>query len=160
VASQHPGLGDRHARIRPAPCGVQKLHIVGATSVTTDGGSNWRFSSGSAPSYSRSPIAISISDDGLHWSAAREISGSSAACTTPVPDRCDHNQFSYPTIAPEGKVYVSFENFNTANENQLLVALGSDGNTWSLWTDQRNIVADPPSPTRNHGQHALGAVTP
>jgi hypothetical protein len=40
------------------------------------------------------------------------------------------------------------------------IAIGSDGQTLSLWTDQRNIVANPPSPTRNHGQHAVGARTP
>lgn len=40
------------------------------------------------------------------------------------------------------------------------VAVGPDGSTWSLWTDQRNVVASPPSPTRNHGQHAVGARTP
>jgi hypothetical protein len=40
------------------------------------------------------------------------------------------------------------------------VAVGANGKTWSLWTDHRNIVANPPSPTRNHGQHAVGAVTP
>jgi hypothetical protein len=40
------------------------------------------------------------------------------------------------------------------------VAIGSDGSTWSLWTDQRNLVANPPSPTRTHGQHAVGARTP
>ena len=40
------------------------------------------------------------------------------------------------------------------------VAVGSDGRTWSLWTDQRNRVANPPSTTRTHGQHAVGTVTP
>jgi hypothetical protein len=37
------------------------------------------------------------------------------------------------------------------------VAVGSDGTTWSLWTDQRALVASPPSATRNHGQHAVAA---
>jgi hypothetical protein len=39
------------------------------------------------------------------------------------------------------------------------IAVGADGATWSLWTDQRNIVPNPPSSTRNHGQHAVGART-
>ena len=40
------------------------------------------------------------------------------------------------------------------------IAVGPEGVTWSLWTDHRNLVANPPSPTRNHGQHAVGARTP
>jgi hypothetical protein len=40
------------------------------------------------------------------------------------------------------------------------VAVGPDGTTWSIWTDQRNVVADPPSPTQDHGQHAVAARTP
>jgi hypothetical protein len=38
------------------------------------------------------------------------------------------------------------------------VAVGADGTTWSLWTDQRNHIASPPSPSRNRGQHAVGAT--
>ena len=37
------------------------------------------------------------------------------------------------------------------------IAIGSDSSTWSLWTDMRNIVQNPPSSTRNHGQHAVAA---
>ena len=40
------------------------------------------------------------------------------------------------------------------------VAVGPDGTTWSIWTDQRNVVADPPSPRQDHGQHAVAARTP
>jgi hypothetical protein len=40
------------------------------------------------------------------------------------------------------------------------VAIGPDGTTWSIWTDLRNVVADPPSPTQDHGQHAVAARTP
>lgn len=40
------------------------------------------------------------------------------------------------------------------------VAVGADGATWSLWTDQRNLVANPPSPVRSHGQHAVGGLEP
>ena len=39
-------------------------------------------------------------------------------------------------------------------------AVGSTGAIWSLWTDQRALVANPPSPTRTHGQHAVGARLP
>ena len=86
-----------------------------------------KFSSGRSPVYARSPIAISFSDDGVRWSAGNEISGSSAECSVPVPGRCDRNQFSYPAVAPGGKVYVSFENFNTPAENQTLVVSSADG---------------------------------
>jgi hypothetical protein len=40
------------------------------------------------------------------------------------------------------------------------IAVGPDGTTWSLWTDMRNVVADPPSPRQNHGLHAVAARTP
>lgn len=40
------------------------------------------------------------------------------------------------------------------------VAVGPDRRTWSLWTDQRNVVDSPPSPARNHGQHAVAGTTP
>jgi hypothetical protein len=75
------------------------------------------------------------SDDGGTWSVPKEISGfSSSACTdyNPRPGECDSNQFSYPTVAPDGTVYVSFENFNTPGENQLMLARSTDGGLmWS-----------------------------
>jgi hypothetical protein len=41
------------------------------------------------------------------------------------------------------------------------VAVGPDGSTWSLWTDMRALIPVPEAqPPRNHGQHAVGAVTP
>jgi hypothetical protein len=40
------------------------------------------------------------------------------------------------------------------------IAVGPDGTTWSLWADMRNVVADPPSPTQDHGLHAVAARTP
>jgi len=39
------------------------------------------------------------------------------------------------------------------------VAVGADGSTWSVWTDMRATVANPPLPTRDHGQHAVAART-
>jgi len=39
------------------------------------------------------------------------------------------------------------------------VAVGSDGATWSLWTDHRNVIPGTP-PARSHGQHAVGVRTP
>ncbi len=40
------------------------------------------------------------------------------------------------------------------------IAIGTDGVTQSLWTDQRNLVANPPDGNRTHGQHAVGGTTP
>lgn len=37
------------------------------------------------------------------------------------------------------------------------LAIGSDNAIWSLWTDSRAVVANPPSASRNHGQHAVGS---
>jgi len=77
----------------------------------------------------RSPIMVSTSDDGRHWSNGAEISGSSNDfCGGP----CSFNQFSSPTVAPGGTTYVAFENFNTPAENQYLVVSSTDGGrTWS-----------------------------
>jgi hypothetical protein len=79
-----------------------------------------------------SPIMVSTSDDGRHWSPGAEISGSSPDCVAPTVGPCSFNQFSSPTVAPGGKVYVAFENFNTPAENQYLVVSSTDGGrTWS-----------------------------
>jgi hypothetical protein len=81
------------------------------------------------PSF-RSPITTSRSDDGTAWSAPREISGSSPACVAALYGaayECDLNQDSYPSVAPNGRVYVTFENFNTFAENQILAVRSDDG---------------------------------
>ncbi len=86
--------------------------------------------------YSRSPIMLSYSDDGLTWSKPVEISGFNPACSVQwgggAASQCDEDQFSYPTVAPDGTVYVTFENFNTPNENQTMLVSSSDGGvTWT-----------------------------
>ena len=79
-------------------------------------------------------IMMSHSDDqGRSWSAAQAISGSAPFCAFGVvANACDSNQFSTPTVSPDtGHVYVSFENFNTPDENQFLVVRSTDGGaTW------------------------------
>jgi hypothetical protein len=65
--------------------------------------------------YTRSAIfEAHSSDGGKHWSNPREISGSNATlCTFQVSGpagQCDENQFSVPTVAPDGTIYVAFEN--------------------------------------------------
>jgi hypothetical protein len=84
--------------------------------------------------FSRSPISLSFSDDGVHWTPPAEISGTSTDCAAHLPGGagCDLNQFSSPSVAPTGTVYVGFENFNTVAENQYLVVSSTDGGyTWS-----------------------------
>jgi hypothetical protein len=97
--------------------------------------------------YQSSPIYESHSDDGgKHWTKAQEISGSNAAlCTyqeTGPAGQCDENQFSVPTIGPDGTVYVAFENEQNLTlwdesagnyfVNQYLLVKSTDGGvTWS-----------------------------
>ena len=84
----------------------------------------------------RSPILLSYSDDGERWTPSREISGFHPSCSVQVgggpAGQCDENQFSVPTVAPDGAVYVAFENFNTPAENHYLVVSSPDGGaTWT-----------------------------
>lgn len=95
--------------------------------------------------YASSAIFESQSDNGgATWTPAREISGSnSALCTfqTSGPaNQCDENQFSVPTVAPNGTVYVAFQNdqnqalWESASEfdDQYLVVKSTNGGaTWS-----------------------------
>jgi hypothetical protein len=101
--------------------------------------------------YASSAIWESHSDDGgQHWSAAKAISGSNAAICTFQEDGpagvCDENQFSVPAVAPDGTVYVAFENSqNTAlwepgevNDDQYLLVKSTDGG--SHWSSPSFIV--------------------
>jgi hypothetical protein len=95
--------------------------------------------------YIESAIWEAHSDDGgFSWSTPHEISGSNAAlCTYQAQGpagECDENQFSVPTVAPDGTVYVAFENEqNTALwepdemfEDQYLLVKSTDGGAhWS-----------------------------
>ena len=82
------------------------------------------------------PIMLSSSDDGVSWTVPHSISGfSPTLCIAPffgAPGQCDVNQESYPAVGPGGKVYVSFANFNTIAQSQILVvASGNGGATWT-----------------------------
>jgi len=95
--------------------------------------------------YQSSPIFESHSDDGgKHWTKAQEISGSNAGlCTFQMngpAGQCDENQFSVPTVGPDGTVYVSFENEQNETlwepgdffDDQYLLVKSTDGGaTWS-----------------------------
>ena len=88
--------------------------------------------------YASSAIFESHSDDGgSSWTPGKAISGSNAAiCTfqTAGPaGECDENQFSVPTVAPNGTVYVAFQNSQNAalwespqefDDQSLVVAVG------------------------------------
>jgi hypothetical protein len=76
-----------------------------------------------------SQIYFSFSDDqGRSWAPEKAISGSAPFCAFGVGTNCDSNQFSVPTVNPTtGHLYVSFQNFNTPDENQYLVVRSTDG---------------------------------
>jgi hypothetical protein len=80
-----------------------------------------------------STIEVSYSDDrGRSWSAKRTINGMAPFCTgaTAGEGHCDDNQYSVPTVSPRtGHIYVTFENFDTPDENQWLVVRSQDGGT-------------------------------
>jgi len=105
----------------------------------------WTRFESSFGAYLRSAIFESHSDDGGDtWSRAQEISGSNGAlCTFQVsgPEgQCDENQFSVPTVAPDGTVYVAFQNEQNQalweageffDDQYLLVKSTDGGRTWS-----------------------------
>ena len=92
-----------------------------------------------------SAIWESHSDDGgKHWSKSQEISGKNKKlCTFQTEGHggeCDEDQFSIPTVAPDGTVYVAFENSQNEalwepgevfDDQYLLVKSKDGGNNWS-----------------------------
>jgi hypothetical protein len=90
-------------------------------------------------SFVDSPVYVSYTDDqGRHWSAQKEISGSAGFCRAQLGDQdapaCDESFPSVPVVDPRsGTVYVAFENFNTCcAKNQFLLVKSTDGgDTWS-----------------------------
>jgi hypothetical protein len=96
-------------------------------------------------SYQRSAIfEAHSSDGGFTWSTAQEISGANnALCTFQVAGpngQCDEDQFSVPTVGPDGTVFVAFQNSQNAalweagdfGESQYLLVKSTDGGgSWS-----------------------------
>jgi hypothetical protein len=75
-------------------------------------------------------IMMSYSDDyARSWSAPKAISGSAPFCAFgATANACDNNQGSQPVVQPQtGYLYVTFENFNTPDENQYLLVRSKDG---------------------------------
>jgi Neuraminidase (sialidase) len=99
--------------------------------------------------YLESPIVVSYSDDqGRHWSAPQEISGSAPFCTIQSGDddgACDEDQFSYPVVDPAtGTVYVAFQNYQFRSAlkiQQLMVRSHDGGQTWQGPFKVANVVA-------------------
>jgi len=95
--------------------------------------------------YVASPIFAAHSDNGGGtWSSPQETSGTNhAICTFQTAEpagRCDEDQFSVPTVRPDGSVVVAFQNGQNAAlweseeelDNQYLVVRSRDGGrTWS-----------------------------
>jgi hypothetical protein len=90
--------------------------------------------------YREAAIWAATSDDGGRtWSEPKEISGGdSELCTFQVDGprgRCDEDQYSIPTVAPDGTVFVAFQNFQHEAaweapedvDSQYLVVRSSDG---------------------------------
>ncbi len=82
--------------------------------------------------------ASNSADYGEHFSAPVLVSADSGLCANPTTPahpngRCDNNQFSEPFIAPDGTLYVVWDNFNSArggggdNHSQVLLAKSTDG---------------------------------
>jgi hypothetical protein len=120
-------------------------------------------------SYASSPIRESHSDDGgEHWSKPQEISGSNAAlCTfqeTGPASECDENQFSVPTVGPDGTVYVAFENEQNQakweapglfDDQYLLVKSTNGGRTWSSPT----FIVDMEDGSNDYPTNVVGRQT-
>jgi hypothetical protein len=96
-------------------------------------------------SFVEAPIFEAHSDNGGHsWSVPHEISGASAALcplqSSGTGPQCDNDQFSVPSVGPDGTVYVSFINSQNpslaepgeVSDDQYLIVRSTDGgSTWS-----------------------------
>jgi hypothetical protein len=82
--------------------------------------------------------AANSADYGEHFSAPVLVSSDTSLCANPASathpnGRCDSNQFSDPFTAPDGTLYVVWDNFNNArsgggdNHSQVLLAKSTDG---------------------------------
>jgi BNR repeat-like domain len=105
-----------------------------------------------------SPIYVAASNNGTQWTQPKAISGFSPFCEAALfgaPNECDLNQDSYPAVAPNGRVYVTFENFNTFGLNQILAVSSTNGG--ATWTSpsQVGLVQDLNFPQNSDGRDTL-----
>ena len=129
----------------------------------------WSKFESAAGDYISSAIFEAHSDDGgFTWTKPKEISGSNPALCTfqnggPAGE-CDQNQFSVPTIGPDGTVYVAFENEKNQSlwepgeqsDNQyLMVTSTNGGGTFSSPT----FIVGLEDGTRDYPTNVLGRQT-
>jgi hypothetical protein len=91
------------------------------------------------PNFSADPVSFAWSSDaGATWHLTGAISGTSASLCPVTFDgspagTCNATQFPQPFVAPNGDVYVVFQNFNNAlggptdNHAQMLIVKSTDG---------------------------------
>jgi hypothetical protein len=112
------------------------------------------------------------SDYGEHFSAPHVVSINSPLCTntyglaTPNGD-CNENQFSQPFVAPNGNLYVVYDNYNNPtksaqdNENQVLLSESVDGgNTFTPPVKVASYYDLPDCATYQNGQDLGRACVP
>jgi hypothetical protein len=126
--------------------GLGAIALLDKPYMTVDTGANSRFRDRIYaawveynPNFSADPVSFAWSSDAeATWNLTGSISGTSAALC-PVnfdgsaPGICNANQFPQPFVAPNGDLYVVFQNFNNAlsgptdNHNQMLIVKSTDG---------------------------------
>jgi hypothetical protein len=83
------------------------------------------FNLGKGGTFISSPIFASVTHDGGNtWTSPTEISGSAAFCIGALGgNRCDQDQFSSPTVAADGSIFVAFVSLanQTTGRDQYLV---------------------------------------
>jgi hypothetical protein len=107
-------------------------------------------------------------DYGESFSAPVLVSGTSSHCPNGVSGagHCDVNQFSQPFTAPDGTLYVVFDNYNNAvsgkdNHNQVLIAKSTNGGaSFGHVVKVANFYDLPDCATYQGGQDAGVACVP
>ncbi|MGE5287384.1 MAG: exo-alpha-sialidase [Micromonosporaceae bacterium] len=111
-------------------------------------------------------------DYGENFSTPVLVSTDSSLCVHPISQthpsgNCDNNQFSEPFTAPDGTLYVVWDNFNNAlagsgdNHNQVLLARSTDGGaSFSAPVKVGDFYDLPDCATYQNGADAFRACVP